>query len=401
MSNMDGLLPPALTKYFKLFKKTIMKFINSILIIVTLAACTSNKTVNDEQPVEVPTDETMVSLTDAQVKTAGIMTGKPEMRMLTAALKVNGVVDVPPQNRVTVSFPMGGYLKSTRLLPGMHVRKGEVLAVMEDQAYIQLQQDYLIAKSKLYFAQKEFERQKFLNTSKSTSDKAFEQIESEYRAQRIITSSLGEKLRLIHINPNRLNEGNISRTVALYAPITGYVSAVNVNAGKYVNQEDILFELVNPADLHVSLTVFEKDLPIVRTGQRVEVAMTNEPDKKYLAKVHFIGRSLDDNRSTTVHCDFTGPKPQWLPGMFVNATVETSEHNAVVIPEEAVVQSGNQHYIFVQKGKNMFERIGVTTGTSNEGFIQIVHPSAGFEHKTIIVKNAYAALMKMENKAEE
>lgn len=371
------------------------------LMIITLVACSSNKKVKEEQPADIPTDETIVSLTDAQIKTAGIATGKPQVRTLTAALKVNGVVEVPPQNKVTVSFPMGGYVKNIRLLPGMYIRKGQVMAIMEDQAYIQLQQDYLIARSKLYFAQKEFERQKFLNASKSTSDKAFEQIESEYRAQRIMASSLKEKLRLIHINPDQLNEGNISRTVALYAPINGYVTAVNVNAGKYVNQEDVLFELVNPADLHLSLTVFEKDLPFIRQGQRVEAALTDEPEKKYIAEVHFIGRSLDDNRSTPVHCDFKGPKPQWLPGMFVNATVETSAHSAVVLPEEAVIQSGNDHYVFVQKGRNEFQITGVTTGTANEGFIQIVNPPTGFQDKTIITKNAYSAFMKMENKSEE
>jgi cobalt-zinc-cadmium efflux system membrane fusion protein len=378
-----------------------MKQILSILIILVLSACSSNKTVEQEQKTEVPTDETIVSLTDAQIKNAGIATGKPEIRTLTAALKVNGVVEVPPQNKVTISFPMGGYVKSTNLLPGMHIRKGQVLAIMEDQAYIQLQQDYLMAKSKLYFAQKELERQKFLNTSKSTSDKVFEQTESEFRAQRIMASSLREKLRLIHINPDGLNEANISRTVPLYAPISGYVAAVNVNAGKYVNQEDVLFELVNPAALHLSLTVFEKDLPFVRAGQRVEAASTDDPNKKYIGEVHFNGRSLDDNRSTLVHCDFRGPVPQWLPGMFVNATIETSAQNAVVVPEEAVVQSGSQHFVFIQKDNKTFQITGVTTGTINEGFIQIVAPPAGFEKNTIITKNAYAALMKMKNKAEE
>lgn len=379
-----------------------MKRLLSICLLLTLAACTSDKNVNEEAPVgaDAPKDETLVTLTDAQMETAGVATGKPHMRTMTAAIKVNGVVDVPPQNKVTVSFPMGGYLKSTTLMPGMYVRQGQVIAQMEDQAYIQLQQDYLVAKSKLYFLEKEFERQKFLNVNKSASDKVFEQTASEFQTQRILVSSLREKLRLIHINPDRLNEAAISRTVALHAPITGYVAAVNVNRGKYVNPEDVLFELVNPAATHLNLTVFEKDLANIRTGQKVEAALSNEAGKKYLAKVRFIGKSLDEDRSTPVQCDFTGPKPQWLPGMFVNATVETSEHDAVVVPEEAVVQLGSHHYVFIQKGKNEFERTGVTAGPANEGFVQIMNPPAAFENMTIVVKNAYAVLMKMENKAE-
>jgi cobalt-zinc-cadmium efflux system membrane fusion protein len=60
---------------------------------------------------------------------------------------VNGKIDVPPQNMVSISVPLGGYLKSTKLLEGMHISKGEVIAIMEDQQYIQLQQDYLTAKA--------------------------------------------------------------------------------------------------------------------------------------------------------------------------------------------------------------------------------------------------------------
>ena len=70
---------------------------------------------------------------------------------ISSILKLNGIVDVPPQNMVSISVPLGGYLRSTSLLPGMHVRKGDVIAVMEDQQYIQLQQDYLTAKAKIGF----------------------------------------------------------------------------------------------------------------------------------------------------------------------------------------------------------------------------------------------------------
>ena len=64
--------------------------------------------------------ENLVQLTDAQVKNAGITTTRAEKRNIATALKVSGRIDVPPQNIVSVSFPLGGYLKSTNLLPGMH-----------------------------------------------------------------------------------------------------------------------------------------------------------------------------------------------------------------------------------------------------------------------------------------
>ena len=75
---------------------------------------------------------------------------------ISAVLKLNGIIEVPPQNMIAVSVPLGGYLQSTHLLEGMKVKKGEIIATLEDQQYIQIQQDYLIAKIRLTLLKKNF-----------------------------------------------------------------------------------------------------------------------------------------------------------------------------------------------------------------------------------------------------
>ena len=133
----------------------------------------------------------------ANEKCSKIKAGKIEQRSFSSILKVNGRIDVPPQNMVSVSVPLGGYLKSTKLLPGMHINKNEVIAVIEDQQYIQLQQDYLVAKAQFGFHESEYNRQKELNQSKASSDKVFEQAKSTYQTQRVLIKSLEEKLKLL------------------------------------------------------------------------------------------------------------------------------------------------------------------------------------------------------------
>ena len=299
-----------------------------------------------EKPEE---NSNMVHLTAAQIQNAGIQTGRAQQGTSSTLLKVNGVVDVPPQNMVSISFPLGGFLKSSHLLEGMRVKKGEAIAVMEDQGLIQLQQDYLVAKSRTYFLEKEFERQKLLNTTKATSDKVFEQTESEYRMMRIQANSLAQKLRLIGLNPASVTENNIRRSINIYSPINGYVSAVNVNIGKFVNPSDILFELVNPNDLHLALKVFEKDLHSLRIGQKIKAYMANAPDKQYEAEIILISKNLDENRSALVHCHFTKSAHELLPGMFLNAQIEVLRNDALLVPEEAVVRSGNNQYVFLDR----------------------------------------------------
>ena len=198
-----------------------------------LSACSANK--NESAQPAPAINENAVTLTDAQMKNAAIETGQMTKRNISATLKVNGKIDVPPQNIISVSAPLGGYLVSTKLLPGMHIKKGEQIATMQDQQFIQLQQDYLLAKSSLHFAELEYNRQKELNQSQASSDKVTQQAQAEMNKQHIMMNALAEKLKLININPNKLTTDNISKTVQLYSTITGFVSKVNINLGKYVN----------------------------------------------------------------------------------------------------------------------------------------------------------------------
>jgi cobalt-zinc-cadmium efflux system membrane fusion protein len=162
------------------------------------------------EATEIATD--LVTLSDVQLQSAKVEIGKARAKKsMSTVLKVNGAVDVPPQSMVSISAPLGGYLKSTKLLPGMYLKKGEVIATMEDQQYIQLQEDYLVTKSNLAYAEAEFLRQQELNLSKSSSDKIFQQARMEYDNQKIRLRALAEKLQLINIRPQQLNEQNISR----------------------------------------------------------------------------------------------------------------------------------------------------------------------------------------------
>lgn len=377
-----------------------------ILLFTAFCGCSGKQDAKKNDSASAQTGATkstgnMVYLTDAQIKNAAIETGKPEMRTMQSILKVNGLIDVPPQNMVTISFPSGGYLKSTNMLPGMKIKKGQILAIMQDQSFVQMQEDYLMAQAKTGFLQKEYERQKLLNQTKATSDKVYEQTASDYQQARITVKALGQKLLLIGINPAGLNENSIVRTVNIYSPISGFVSSVNVNIGKYVNPADILFELVNTNDLHLALTVFEKDLESIHPGQLIKAYLTSDTAKTYNAKVMLVSKTLDSNRSAMVHCHFIGALPKLLPGMFMNADIQITNSSTVAVPEEAVVRSGDKDYIFIESKPKQFEFTRVITAMTENGFVAINTGTNDLLNKVIIKKNAYAALMKMKNTGEE
>jgi cobalt-zinc-cadmium efflux system membrane fusion protein len=374
-------------------KKYMLLLVSSALLV----ACGSDtKTENTETATDV---ETVVQLSDAQLKNMTLKTGKLEKRSISSILKVNGIIDVPPQNMVSISVPLGGFLKSTKLLPGMHIAKGEIIATMEDQQYIQLQQDYLTTAANLKYAEADFNRQKELNQSKATSDKAFQQAEADYLNQKITLKSLNEKLRLIGINPDKLTENSISRSVSIPSPIDGYVSAVNVNIGKYVNPTDVLFELVNPEDIHLGLTVFEKDLDKLFIGQKVMAYTNHNADKKYPCEIILIGKDLSDERSVEVHCHFEQYDKSLIPGMYMNADLEVKSNDALVLPDDAIVRFENKEYVFLVKDKNTFEMTEVKIGDSENGFTA-VSSSTNLTEQLVVTKGAYTLLMKIKNKEE-
>lgn len=369
----------------------------SILTAGMLSGCGGNPK-PQEVAVAAKSEEDVVRLSAAQAKQVNIETGEISLQKISSVLKLSGQIDVPPQNLISVSIPLGGYLKFTKMLPGTQVKKGQLLAVIEDPQYIQLQQEYLSTKSKLNYATKEYERQKELNKSKANSDKVLQQAENEYRNLNIESKGLAEKLRLIGLNPARLNENNIGRTINVYSPIEGYVSKVNVNIGKYVTPSDVIFELVNPSDIHLNVTAFEKDLPQIAIGQKAIAYSNANPQKKYRTEVVLVSHALNSERNAEVHCHFEDYDKTLVPGMYMNAELELNGLAQNALPDDAIVSFENKEYVFVETGKNTFRMTLVNKGKAEGGFTAI---HTDLSHKRVVLKGAYSLLMQLKNTPEE
>ncbi len=375
-----------------------MKEILLSLTVLLIFSCTSKKEAEEKEEVR---EKDTVLLSEEQIKQAGIVTDTIRKQTLHTELVVNGKADVPPQNMVSISFPLGGYLKTTSLLPGMKINKGQVIAIMEDQSLIQLQQDYLMATSKFKYLQQDLERQRVLNEGGANAGKQLQQVQTDFHTQEIQIKGYEEKLKLAGINPATLSIQTISRSVPVYAPITGYVSKVNINIGKYVNPADVLFELINPTDIHAALTIFEKDVQKIRNGQKVWVSFVDDPAKEYECEVLLITRNVDDNRSATVHCHFIKQPLQLLPGMYLRARVQLDSVRSAAVPEEAVVRYGGKSFIVLNEKGNAYALQEVEAGTGFSGMVALKNDNAVLEGRVAIIKNAYAILGKIKNTADE
>lgn len=369
-------------------------------LLISLSACQPDKptqTSTDQPPLA---EESVVELTESQYRNARLKTASLVQRVMRRSIQVNGSLSTPPQQMVSVSVPLGGYLKSTTLIPGTPVRKGQVLAIIEDQQYISLQQDYLTAKARMVFLEKELERQQELNQNKVNSDKVWQQTQADYSIQQATLRGLSERLQLIGIRPETVEASRFSRSISLVSPLDGYVTQVNAHVGKYIQPNETLMELVNPTQLLATLVVFERDLNSLRIGQPVVLTLPALANQRINGKIRFLNRSLDQNRSIEAICELTSSVAGLLPGMFVSATIASESDLQPTLPEAAVVRFQNKYYTFVEMSERKYQLVAVQTGLSESGFINVSVPPQ-YQGAKFVTQNAYTLLMKLKNSAEE
>ncbi|MGJ8593781.1 MAG: efflux RND transporter periplasmic adaptor subunit [Aquaticitalea sp.] len=389
-----------------------MKNIHIIIVFVVTLMATGCK--DKAQPMvedDHKGEENQVELTDAQMAQTNIVIGKVEKRKIGHEITVNGMIDVPPQGNISVTVPYGGFLKYTEMLPGSRIKKGQVIARVENPEFIEFQREYLEALANNDYLKADFERQQTLNDENVTSSKVFQKAKSMYLTNQATIKSLESKLRLIGINPSSVKNGTISTIVNVYSPINGVVREVYINTGKYFNPQDVLMDITDATDLHVELKVYEDDIHLLRNGQRIRFRLANAPEEWMEAEVFLIANNVREDRSITIHGHLKEKNEELLPGMFVNAAIEVEAQEQYAIPEEAIVRFEAKQYIFKSLGKrkegentmNDFEMLEITKGNEEEGFVafDFVDETQDITSMEIVLKDAFTLLAKAKNSEEE
>jgi RND family efflux transporter MFP subunit len=379
-----------------------------LLIVMLFMSCNRKSSSTSEvKEAEILPDD-IVEMRYDQIKMANIDTGAIEMRSINSTLKVSGKISVAPQNLATVCAPLGGFVKSSFLLPGNAVSKGQTLAMNENQEFVDIQENYLEAKSRLEYAEAEFRRHTDLYKEDVYSEKNLQQVTADYKSLKAQVSAYGQKLALIGIDPSLVSEDNIRLDVALTAPIGGYVKSVNVNVGKSISATDVLFEIVNNDNLFLELTLFEKDASKVANGQKILFFINNE-EENHEALIYQTGKSVDPDKTYKVYARVTKGCANLMPGMYVNALIQTSGSLVTALPSDAIVSFDDKDYIFIfsrNKEENgipftEYRMVEVGKGISEDGNTQVILPE-GFDIKSsaVVIHGAYNLLSAKKNAGE-
>lgn len=392
---------------FKIFK--IGAIVLSILLL--LVACGEEKKTTANTESNGHDEEKMsttISFNSSQYKLAGIQTGKVTKRNISDVIKLNGKIEVDPTNIAIVSAQLGGYIKTAGLIVGTPVKKGQVLATVENIEFVNIQQDYLESINELTFLEKEYQRQKQLRDDDINSKKTFQKISSQYNTLKGKVNALEQKLALIGVNKQRLKNGTVSRTANLYAPISGYIKTSNAVIGNYVSPTNTVFEIVNTDKIHLELSAYESNVGELTIGQKVHFSLANETNFNRTATIEQIGKASGSDRVIIVHCEIDKNSLKGLlPEMYIKSQVEisTNTNMQTVIPSVAIVEYDNKDYIISEEKTSEndidFNLIAIKKGVEQDGYTAIEVSEKPLDNLNIVTKNAYAIVSALKNSQDD
>jgi cobalt-zinc-cadmium efflux system membrane fusion protein len=379
--------------------KTIYTF---LLTTIILTSCEIKpKPTEAKEEAAIAVESNLIKLTKEQVALAQLVTAPIQLGKMKGMAHLNGVVDVPPTGIASVSIPMGGYVQDINLIPGTYVKKGQVLATVKDPTYVQLQENYLAAKAKLIYLQQDIDRQKLLLTQEAVSKKAYQQLQADFATNQIQVKALSEQLKLINIQPDNLTTEKMTSLVQLIAPMSGYITKVNINKGKYVTPSDILLEIMDPNDIHAAITIYESAIAGFKVGMKGTVSLTQDPTKKYPVSILAVSQNINEDKTGLLHCHFEKIPSNVLPGMFLSADIVVETNESILIPVNAVQRFQGKDFIFLQRAQNEYETIEIQVRQTNADYVTVSNADAkSWIGKPLVVKNAFSLLGMMMNKAE-
>lgn len=364
-----------------------------------LTACSNNTTesAGHEEAEEGPHTET-VELTERQLQTVGITVGPLEQRNLGSAVRTNGELRLNAQDRAEVTPLVGGVVRKLLVKEGQTVSRGQTVAYIENTELVSLQRELLTAQRELEYARQELARQRLLKSERAGVEKNLQQAEANCGVAEARVSGLRQQLQQLGVKPG---SSTMTRLVAVTTPIGGTVTRVNVAMGGYADPQKALVEVANNGAVYAALSVFEKDLQRVTTGQKVDIALTYQQDTHIQGTVTSVDRTIDrQSRAATVRVslDASQTKGRRLgDGMTVTGMISTDRQQVQALPDGAIVTDGGRHYVFALDGKASeqgqrmlrFRRVEVVTGQSELGHTAVTFPHPEKDGTQYVLRGAF------------
>lgn len=234
----------------------------------------------------------------------------------------NGQMMISPDRQATVTSTMGGQIHQLLVLPGKAVKQGQLIALLDNPELIELQQTYFESSAQLEYLDAEYQRQLSLGRQEAASQKRVQQCKADFLSMRSKMLAAATRLKALGIDAASLNPTEMMAYLPVKAPISGYVTDLQVNLGKYVETGDPICNIIDKHKPLLQLTVYEKDLHFMKEGCVVDFRINGMGKKTFSATVISIDQAVNrSDYSIKVYARLNEYNADFRPGMYVRAKV--------------------------------------------------------------------------------
>lgn len=341
-------------------------------------------------------EEGEIHLTREQISMMNITFGDFSQVKINDYVSATGTLGLPPNAYSSVSAKASGFIKNSgKYVEGNYVKKGIILAYLENPEFIQHQREYLETAAELTFLRQELKRQQTLVEADAGVMKNLQKLESEVSMKTAKQKGIAKQLAYLGIEVSKLTPDNIVERIALISPMAGYLTSIKMHNGMYVEPNMELMEIVNEAHLHLELDVFEMDLAQVSEEQRISYTVPALGNRVYEGEVHVIGKEFNtENKTVRIHGHLEKERPRFIKDLFIEAKIWLNDQTVQALPEKAIIKDGASSYIYVadheQEGEEVkFEQVMVIPGTTDKGYTAVKLINEIPEGMKIVTEGAY------------
>jgi Cu(I)/Ag(I) efflux system membrane fusion protein len=308
----------------------------------------------EEAPtVEIPTDKQQL---------IGVKTTVVSVRSLRKVIRTVGRIEYDEKKLATINTKIEGWIERLYVdYTGRYVKRGEPLAEIYSPELFATQQEFLNVV-------------KWAKQSMDVKEEHVSKLLSKDAEAILIASK--QRLKLWDISDSQIRKieetGKPIRTLTLYSPVNGYVVQKMAVQGMRVMPGEKLFDVVDLSTVWVVSDIYEYELPLVKIGERAIISLSYFPGKEWASKIDYVYPTLaGDTRTAKVRFTIPNPGGRLKPQMFTNVEVKVNLGSRLVVPEDAVINTGIRQLAYVDKGDGYFEPREVTTGARADGMVEI------------------------------
>jgi Cu(I)/Ag(I) efflux system membrane fusion protein len=301
-----------------------------------------------------------VQLDPVVSQSIGVRTALAKRTTMTRAVRAVARVDFDEERMARLHPKVKGWIQELRVnKTGEEVTKDQILLSIYAPKLVSTQQEYLLA----------------LNNLKALQGSAIEDIRRG--AEELVVSSR-ERLRLLDVPEHQIreleNKRKIQKTLHIHTPVAGTVISIGARDGQYVTPNTELYMVVDLSRVWVFAEIFEYELPWVKVGDEVEMTLSGIPGRVFTGELDYIYPYAESRtRSIKVRLAFDNPDLLLKPEMFAEVVIRSDKQiNAIVLPAEAVLRSGQSERVFVVRAPGKFEPRVVRLGFQSAGQVEVL-----------------------------